>query len=129
MSASTPASWRPRSRTRTRRSCSAGRPASCSPTRAAWGSPNSDSHNFGGVELYQTNGFGENRDARRATALGQLEDKVGETGLWRLTTGVYATEYHTAGVIRQDDYDAGRIGFYDTYAPFGFGQGGTASRA
>jgi iron complex outermembrane recepter protein len=91
-----------------------------------WGSPSSNAHNFGGVELFQTDGFGKNRDARRATALGQLEDKLGNDGLWRLTTGVYLTEYHSAGVIREDDYAANRKGFYDTYD---FGQGGAASRA
>jgi TonB family protein len=91
-----------------------------------WGSPKSDSHNFGGVELYQTDGFGQNRDARRATALGQVEDKLGDDGLWRLTTGVYLSEYHSAGVIREDDYAAGRKGFHDTYD---FNQGGAASRA
>ena len=91
-----------------------------------WGSPNSDSHNFGGVELYQTDGFGANRDARRATALAQLENKLGEDGLWRLTSGAYITDYHTAGVIREDDYAAGRASFYGTYDPY---QGGSASRA
>jgi TonB family protein len=91
-----------------------------------WGSPTSNSHNFAGVELYQTDGFGQNRDARRATALGQVENKLGEDGLWRLTTGAYLTDYHSAGVIREDDYAAGRKGFYDTYD---FGQGGAASRA
>ena len=91
-----------------------------------WGSPATNSHNFGGVELYQTDGFGENRDARRATALGQVESSLGDAGLWRLTTGVYLTDYHAAGVIRQDDYSAGRKGFYDTYD---FGQGGAATRA
>jgi iron complex outermembrane receptor protein len=91
-----------------------------------WGSPTRNSHNFGGVELYQTDGFGQNRDAKRATALGQLEDKLGEDGLWRLTTGAYITEYHSAGVIREDDHAAHRIGFFDTYDP---DQGGSASRA
>src|ERR1051325_5969826 len=91
-----------------------------------WGSPNSDSHNFAGVELYQTDGFGQNRDARRATALGQLESKLGEDGLWRLTTGAYLSDYHSAGVVREDDYAAGRIGFYGTYD---FNQGGAANRA
>ncbi|HEY0194091.1 MAG TPA: hypothetical protein VGC42_23400, partial [Kofleriaceae bacterium] len=90
-----------------------------------WGSPSANSHNFGGVELYRTDGFGQNRDARRATALGQLEDKLGDDGLWRLTSGVYLSEYHSAGVIRDDDYQAGRKGFYDTYD---FGQGGSAAR-
>ena len=91
-----------------------------------WGAPNSNSHNFGSVELYQTDGFGQNRDARRATALGQVENKLGEDGLWRLLTGAYLTDYHSAGVLREDDYAAGRKGFYDTYD---FGQGGAASRA
>jgi iron complex outermembrane recepter protein len=91
-----------------------------------WGAPGSNSHNFGGVELYQTDGFGQNRDARRATALGQVEDRLGNDGLWRLTTGAYLTDYHSAGVVREDDYAAGRKGFYDTYD---FGQGGSASRA
>ena len=91
-----------------------------------WGPPNEDTHTFGGVEIYQTDGFGQNRDARRATAMGQVEGKLGEQGIWRLTGGAYLTDYHSAGVVREDDYAAGRIGFYDTYD---FGQGGDASRA
>jgi TonB family protein len=91
-----------------------------------WGSPHSNAHNFGGVELYETKGFGTNRDARRATALGQLEGGLGDDGLWRLTTGVYATEYHSAGVIREDDYATGRIPFYGAYSPPH--QGGAAAR-
>ncbi len=89
-----------------------------------WGGANP--HDFGGVELYQTAGFGQNRDARRATVLGQTESALGDTGLWRLTTGLYLSDYHSAGVIREDDLDAGRKGFYDTSD---FGQGGSAARA
>jgi TonB family protein len=91
-----------------------------------WGPTDHDSHTFGGVELYDTDGYGQNRDARRATALGQIESKFGEHGAWRLTSGAYATDYHAAGVLREDDYLAGRKGFYDTYD---FGQGGAAMRA
>jgi iron complex outermembrane recepter protein len=91
-----------------------------------WGSPTENSHNFGGIELYKTDGFGQNRDARRATALGQIESALGDDGLWRLTTGLYLTDYHSAGVLREDDYESGRKGFYDTYD---FGQGGSAARA
>ncbi|CAN5726112.1 hypothetical protein BH11MYX2_BH11MYX2_39520 [soil metagenome] len=90
-----------------------------------WGPPGDGPHTFGGVEIYQTNGFGQNRDARRATALAQVEAKLGEHGLWRLTSGAYISDYHSAGVIREDDYAAGRKGFYDTYD---FGQGGSVSR-
>lgn len=113
----------------TRRGLTASYEAGSFGTRRAlltWGSPASGPHNFGGVELYQTDGFGQNRDARRATALGQLEDKLGENGLWRLTTGAYLTDYHSAGVIREDDYAAHRIGFDGTYDP---NQGGAAARA
>lgn len=113
----------------TRRGLTASYEAGSFGTRRAlltWGSPASGPHNFASVELYQTDGFGQNRDARRATALGQLEDKLGEDGLWRLTTGAYVTDYHSAGVLREDDYAAHRIGFYDTYDP---GQGGAATRA
>jgi iron complex outermembrane receptor protein len=91
-----------------------------------WGPPGDGSHTFGGVEIYQTGGFGQNRDARRATAMGQVEAKLGDHGTWRITSGVYITDYHSAGVIREDDYQAGHKGFYDTYD---FGQGGAASRA
>ena len=91
-----------------------------------WGSPAANPHNFGGVELYQTDGFGQNRDARRATALGQIEAALGDDGLWRLTSGLYLADYHSAGVLREDDYEAGRKAFYDTYD---FGQGGASARA
>jgi hypothetical protein len=90
-----------------------------------WGPPDKDEHTFGGVELYHTDGFGQNRDADRATALGQYEGSL-DHGIWRVTTGAYATEYHSAGVIREDDYEAGRKGFYDTYDS---DQGGSATRA
>jgi TonB family protein len=65
-----------------------------------WGPPGNDRHTFGGVEVYSTDGFGQNRDARHATALGQSEGKLGEHGLWRLTGGAYITDYHSAGVLR-----------------------------
>ena len=33
-----------------------------------WGPPGESTHTFAGVELYRTDGFGPDRDARRATA-------------------------------------------------------------
>ncbi len=88
-----------------------------------WG-PGTNSHTFAGVELYQTDGFGQNRDAQRAAAIAQSEGHVGDA-LYRLTTTAYTTSYHSAGVVRQDDFAAGRIGFLDTYD---HSQGGDASR-
>jgi TonB family protein len=80
---------------------------------------------FGGAELYKTDGFGQNRDAQRGSAMGQYEGHFGASGSYRISGTAYATSYHTAGVIREDDYQAGRVGFFDTRDPH---QGGDASR-
>ncbi len=90
-----------------------------------WGPPDTSTHTFAGVELYTTDGYGQNRDAVRGSAMGQYEGKLGENGSYRVGGQAYVNVYHEAGVIREDDYDAGRIGFYDTYDP---NQGGTSMR-
>ena len=93
-----------------------------------WGPEGESRHTFGGGEVFQSDGFGQNRDSRRATAMGQYEGSVGSertSATYRLLGTAYATDYHSAGVVRVDDYQAGRIGFFDTYD---FNQGGNASR-
>lgn len=90
-----------------------------------WGPKEEGEHTFAGADLGTTDGFGMNRDARHATAMGQYEGKLGERGLWRITATAYTTQYHSAGVVRQDDYLQGRVGFGDTYDPR---QGGSTSR-
>jgi TonB family protein len=90
-----------------------------------WGPRDESSHTFGGVELYKTDGFGQNRDSKRATAMGQYEGKIGASSSFRLTGTAYANSYRSAGVIREDDFRRGKIGFYDTYDR---GQGGDSSR-
>jgi len=98
-----------------------------------WG-PNGESRGtLAGVELYKTDGFGQNRDAERATAMGQYEGKLGNAGSYRVLATAYATHFHSAGVIRQDDYQAGKIGFYDSYNRSSFAgekvpEGGDATR-
>jgi hypothetical protein len=82
-------------------------------------------HTFGGAEISTTSGYGQNRDSKRGSALAQYEGELGKKGLYRITATAYSTSYHSAGVIREDDYKAGRIGFFDTYDPL---QGGDASR-
>jgi TonB family protein len=90
-----------------------------------WG-PNGESvHTFGGVELYKTDGFGTNRDAQRGSGIAQYEGQIGKRGSWRVTGQAYSSSYHSAGVLRDDDYRAGRKGFFDTYDT---GQGGESSR-
>lgn len=81
--------------------------------------------NFAGAELYDTAGFGQNRSAQRASAMAQIAGDSGKAGLWRLGASIYTDTYHSAGVIREDDYLAGRKGFYDTYDTH---QGGDVQR-
>jgi iron complex outermembrane receptor protein len=97
-----------------------------------WGPPGESVHTFGGAEIARTNGFGQNRDAQRGSAMGQYEGRLGG-GTYRLTAQGYGTHFHSAGVIREDDYRSGRIGFYDSYDASAFArervpEGGDASR-
>jgi len=89
-----------------------------------WGPPGASPHTFGAAEVYRTDGFGQNRDAVRGSAIGQYEGRAG--GLtYRVTAQGYSASWHSAGVLREDDYESGGYGFFDTYD---FGQGGTATR-
>jgi iron complex outermembrane recepter protein len=98
-----------------------------------WGPLGESTHTFAGAEIYKTAGFGQNRDSERGSAIGQYEGRFGATGSFRLSTQAYATHFHTAGVIREEDYQSGKIGFYDSYDLSSFAheavrQGGNASR-
>jgi TonB family protein len=100
---------------------------------ALWGPPGESTHTFGGAEIYKTNGFGQNRDAQRGSAMGQYEGRFGERGTYRLTAQAYATHFHTGGIVREDDYQSGKMGFYDSYDLSSFArervpEGGDASR-
>ena len=80
---------------------------------------------YAGVELYKTDGYGQNRDLRRGRAMAQYEGRLGDTGSFRISGAAYGVDYHSAGVLRQDDLEAGRVGFFDTYDTR---QGGSGSR-
>lgn len=85
-------------------------------TLLLWGPAGAREGTFAGIELYQTDGFGQNRDGRRATAMAQYEGKKGEH-LYHIIATAYIASFHSAGVLREDDYQAGRVGFFDTYDP------------
>ena len=98
-----------------------------------WGPKGQSNHTFGGVEIGKTDGYGQNRDGRHGTAIGQYEGHLGKHGLYRITGQGYSTKYHAAGVVREDDYDSGRMGFYDSYNLSSFSrehtpEGGNSSR-
>lgn len=81
---------------------------------------------FAGFELSRTDGFGQNRAAQRALGLGRYAGVLRGSGLtWRLTAYGYAARFDQPGVVRQDDYLAGRMGFFETYDP---NQGGESNR-
>ncbi len=80
---------------------------------------------YAGAEIYKTDGYGQNRDLKRARAMGQYEGQLGPNTSFRLSGAAYGVEYHSAGVLREDDVEAGRKGFFDTYDT---AQGGSGSR-
>lgn len=87
-------------------------------------------HTFGGAEYYQTNGFGQNRAAKRGSAMAQYEGHLGERGTYRIFGQGYSVNYGSAGLLRTEDVESqggapARKGFYDTYDP---NQGGQSTR-
>ncbi len=90
-----------------------------------YGPPGGSPGTFIAAELYQTNGFGQNRDGRRGTFMGRYEGQAGASTSYSITATAYVASFHTAGVLRDDDYRSGRVGFFDTYDPL---QGEDSSR-
>ncbi|HVY29609.1 MAG TPA: TonB family protein [Polyangiaceae bacterium] len=90
-----------------------------------WHPEGGSDHTFGGAELFSTDGFGPNRAAERATAMGGFETLLGASTTLRLLASTYATHYAEAGVLRLDDVQSGRKGFFDTNDT---SQGGDSSR-
>jgi TonB family protein len=90
-----------------------------------WGPDGESIHTFGAASLKSTDGFGQNRDAKSASVMGQYEGRLGNRGTFRLSAVGYGSEYHSAGLLREDDVRSGKKGFFDTYDT---GQGGSDSR-
>jgi len=80
---------------------------------------------FAAAELYRTEGYGQNRAAARASALGQYVHPLRDGATLRVLGGSYAARFDSPGVVRADDLSAGRQGFFDTYDTL---QGGAAAR-
>src|SRR5690606_630248 len=57
--------------------------------------------------------------------MGQYEGRLGTRGSFRVGAQAYTSHFASAGVLRADDVDSGRVGFYDTYDR---AQGGDSSR-
>lgn len=91
-----------------------------------WGPPGESSRTFGGVQLFRTAGFGQNREAQNAKVLAQYEGHLSDSTSFRVGAQGYGSLFKSAGVLRSDDVRAGTIGFYDSYDAR---QGGDALRA
>jgi len=80
---------------------------------------------FAAAQFSNSDGYGVNRASQSASTMAQYEGELGERGLYRLLVTAYSTHYESAGVIRKDDADSGRVGFYGSEDT---SQGGDASR-
>ncbi len=85
---------------------------------------NQDEKTFGAFEFFTTDGFGKNRATMRSSALAKYSGG-GKYFDYSLTASGYISQYDQAGVLRMDDYEAGRVGFFDTYDQ---NQGGNSRR-
>lgn len=87
--------------------------------------PGTRRETFAAGELYRTDGYGLNRAASRATAMAQYVRPFGPGATVRLLAGSYATRFSSPGVVREDDFEAGRQGFFGSYDT---DQGGASGR-
>jgi iron complex outermembrane recepter protein len=91
-----------------------------------WAPEGQSPRTFAAADIFRSDGFGQNRDAWRARAMAQYEGKLGADTSFRISTAAYATEYHSAGLLREADVASGKKGFYDTSDTR---QGGSGARA
>jgi hypothetical protein len=88
-----------------------------------------DEETFAAFSLRQSDGFGQNRASKSGSAMAQYGFDLGPRDHLRLLGTAYGARSELAGVVRQDDVDAGRIGFYDSYpSPYARNQSVASSR-
>lgn len=81
---------------------------------------------FGAFEVASTDGFGPSRAARHASGIAQTTYDLGRGVVGRAMASAYAGRFDSAGVLRLDDIERGRVDRFATYDPK---QGGYSSRA
>jgi hypothetical protein len=91
--------------------------------------PSADEETFAAFSLRQTDGFGQSRASKSGSAMAQYGVDLGPRDHLRVLATAYGARSQLAGVVRQDDVDAGRIGYYDAYAsPYAQNQSVESSR-
>ncbi len=73
---------------------------------------------FAAFSLRETQGFGQDRASKSASINAQYGVDIGESDHLRLLATAYAASGALPGVVRQDDVNAGRIGYYGAYPYF-----------
>lgn len=79
---------------------------------------------FAAFEAHASDGYGKSRASRRSGALAQWEHRLGDVSL-RLLGGAHTARFDSAGVLRLDDVEQGRVDRWGSYLP---GSGGDSSR-
>jgi hypothetical protein len=74
-----------------------------------------DDETFAAFSLRQTAGFGQNRASKSGSAIAQYGVDLGARDHLRVLATAHGARSDLAGVVRQDDVDARRIGYYDAY--------------
>ncbi len=92
---------------------------------ALWAPTGEREGTFAAAQFSSSDGFGVNRASQSSSAMAQYEGELGQRGLFRALVTSYTTHYKSAGVIRREDVDSGRVDFYGTEDP---SQGGDATR-
>jgi hypothetical protein len=80
---------------------------------------------FAAFELYSTDGFGPSRAAHRTSAIAQTAVELGGMDL-RVLASTYAATFASAGVLRLDDIESGKI---DRFGSYDEHQGGDSARS
>jgi iron complex outermembrane recepter protein len=80
---------------------------------------------FAAAELYETDGFGPSRSARRASLVAQGAFELSSHLSLRVMAATSASRFDSAGVLRLDDIQTGAVARFATYDPR---QGGDSSR-
>lgn len=96
-----------------------------------WAPEGQHEETFGAATFRSTAGFGNGtRGSKSGGFIGQYRVALPNDASLLFHAGGYAARASLAGVLRRDDIDAGRIGFYDAYPdPSALAQSAATSRA
>ncbi|MAC28521.1 MAG: TonB-dependent receptor [Sandaracinus sp.] len=94
-----------------------------------WAPEDARDETFAAVQFRRSDGFGQNRGGMNGSALVQYGFGSGPWR-YRLLGMLHGSRYDAAGVLRRDDVERGRVGFYDVYPDAtATAQNGFAARA